>query len=90
MLRQLIWETYGPKDDGSLELALFVIEGLLEVPYNVNHMQNMIILPMDDRVGDLIMLPIHEEISKARGKGISSIEGIGRHHLPGNNRTSSV
>lgn len=148
MLRQLIWELYGPREGGSLELALFVIEGLLEVPYNVNHMRNMLILPMDDRVGDLIMLPIHretqscshtaydtyvksllstafmpflrqileehdeggepplrkdlaqalqqtsvdlyKELSEARGQGISSVEGLGRHHAPGPQRPSGA
>ncbi|NTX02423.1 AHH domain-containing protein [Myxococcus sp. CA040A] len=43
------------------ELAVLVATEMLDAPYNVHHMDNMIILPMDERVGDLLQLPIHRE-----------------------------
>ncbi|PTL80012.1 AHH domain-containing protein [Vitiosangium sp. GDMCC 1.1324] len=43
------------------ELAIRVASEVLDAPYNVHHKDNMIILPMDERVGDLLQLPIHRE-----------------------------
>lgn len=50
---------------------------LLKVKYNVNHQVNMIILPMDRRVGEIIGLPRHlileDEWAKARTAESSTI-----------------
>ena len=43
------------------ELALLVVSEMLNAPYSVHHQDNMLILPMDQRVGELLQLPIHRE-----------------------------
>lgn len=43
------------------ELAIKVASEILDAPYNVHHKDNMLILPMDEQVGNLLKLPIHRE-----------------------------
>lgn len=43
------------------QVAVWVATKMLEVPYCVHHKDNMLILPMDARVGDVLQLPIHRE-----------------------------
>ncbi|RKG84018.1 AHH domain-containing protein [Corallococcus terminator] len=45
----------------SAELAFQVMCEVLDAPYNVHGKDNMIILPMDERVGEMLQLPIHRE-----------------------------
>ncbi|MFY0526212.1 AHH domain-containing protein [Archangium gephyra] len=56
-LRAVIQKVFSKKP----ELAIRVASEMLNAPYNVHHKDNMIILPMDERVGDLLQLPIHRE-----------------------------
>ncbi|HYO71587.1 MAG TPA: AHH domain-containing protein [Archangium sp.] len=45
-------------------IAIRVASEMLDAPYNVHHKDNMIILPMDEQVGDLLGLPIHRETTQ--------------------------
>jgi len=41
------------------EITLKIRDGLLEAIYNVNHKINMIILPIEKRIAEAILLPMH-------------------------------
>jgi hypothetical protein len=43
------------------DVAVRVVSEMLDAPYSVHHKDNMLLLPMDERVGDLLHLPIHRE-----------------------------
>lgn len=46
---------------GGPRLKILVRAGILKAKYNLNHKHNMIILPLDQRVGWALKLPIHLE-----------------------------
>ncbi|HYO65365.1 MAG TPA: AHH domain-containing protein [Archangium sp.] len=60
-LRDELLRVFGEEGGGSNEFAIWVVTGLLHAPYNIHYKDNMIILPMDERVGDVLQLPIHRE-----------------------------
>ncbi|WP_395808805.1 hypothetical protein [Archangium minus] len=60
-LRKIFLAIFGPEEGGSNELVIKVVAEVLEAPYCVHHMENMLILPMDEKVGDALQLPIHRE-----------------------------
>ncbi|RYZ16476.1 MAG: hypothetical protein EOO70_04365, partial [Myxococcaceae bacterium] len=43
------------------EITLQVVSEILNAPYSVHDKDNMLILPMDERVGEVLQLPIHRE-----------------------------
>jgi hypothetical protein len=53
-----------PEEGGSPELAVVVRGGLLTAGYNLNHMDNMIMLPLDATVARAIGLPRHRTLPK--------------------------
>lgn len=60
-LRGTLLAIFGEEGGGSNELAIQVLTEVLNSPYNVHHKDNMMILPMDEHVGDALQLPIHRE-----------------------------
>ncbi|AKQ64711.1 hypothetical protein A176_001623 [Myxococcus hansupus] len=42
-------------------VSVWVASKMLDAPYCVHHKDNMLILPLDARVGDVLQLPIHRE-----------------------------
>lgn len=67
--------------DGGPQLKILVRAGLLKAKYNLNHKNNMIILPLNRRVGWALDLPIHlakdarahEEYSAAVRERVSTV-----------------
>lgn len=41
------------------EMRRVIVQGLLESKYNLNHWENMMILPQEDKIGCLLELPTH-------------------------------
>ena len=56
-LRTGLLETFGENP----AVAAWVAEKMLDAPYCVHHKDNMLILPMDQFVGEVLNLPIHRE-----------------------------
>ena len=57
-LSKAILDSVKDDDDGA-ELAMMIKGGLLMGTYNLNDQINMVILPMDKQVGDVLNLPRH-------------------------------
>ncbi|NTX13033.1 AHH domain-containing protein [Myxococcus sp. CA056] len=53
-----------PDEGGSPELVTVVRGGLLTAGYNLNHMDNMIMLPLDATVARVMRLPRHRTLPK--------------------------
>jgi hypothetical protein len=64
-LSSTLSEYFGdPEEGGSAELVLVVRDGLLKAGYNLNHLDNMIMLPLDSTVARVIKLPRHRTLPK--------------------------
>ncbi|WP_086930710.1 AHH domain-containing protein [Agarilytica rhodophyticola] len=44
------------------DVAQFIEKGLLEAKYNINHKRNMLMMPMDKEVGEILDMPRHIQL----------------------------
>ncbi|HSP80434.1 MAG TPA: AHH domain-containing protein [Myxococcaceae bacterium] len=68
-------------EGGSPELVFVVRGGLLSAGYNLNHLSNMIILPLDTTVARVIRLPRHRTLPKMYHGAYSGYVGSELEHI---------